>query len=163
MNTIIFLFGEGKELDPLQMSMRAIVVFIIGLLLVRFSGRRSFGMRMPFDNVITILLGAILSRAVSGASPFWATIAASAAIVCMHRLFAWIGLYSDKFDCIIKGKSQILYENGELHKDIVKKCLVTDKDLIEGVRINSNLNSLEETEKIFVERDGQISVVKKKI
>lgn len=161
MNTILYLFGEGKDLNMLQMSLRAVLVFLIGLVLVRLSGRRSFGMRMPFDNVVTIILGAVLSRAVIGASPFWPTIAASAVIVAMHRLFAWLSLYSDAFGCLIKGESLSLYKEGKINQQLMKDTLMTEKDLIEGIRINSNLDTLEDVKEVFVERDGQVSVVKK--
>ena len=86
MDTLLFLFGEGKDLNPLQTAMRAVVVFAIGLALVRLSGRRSFGQRAPFDFVVAVLLGATLSRAIVGASPFVATISASLALVAVHRL-----------------------------------------------------------------------------
>src|ERR1700730_6298922 len=39
------LFGEGRNLSVLQMGMRGILVFLIALVLIRISGRRSFGMR----------------------------------------------------------------------------------------------------------------------
>ena len=70
MEIFIKLFGEGQDLNALQMSDRGIVMFFIALILIRISGRRSFGVRTPLDNIITISLGAIMSRAVVGASPY---------------------------------------------------------------------------------------------
>jgi len=90
MDAIYLLFGQGRDLDPLQMSLRAVLVFLIALVLIRVSGRRSFGQRSPFDSVVVILLGATLSRAIVGASPFVATVLASLVIVVCHRLLAWI-------------------------------------------------------------------------
>ncbi len=161
MNILLDLFGNSKDLTSLQMSLRGILIFIIGLVLIRISGRRSFGMRMPLDNMITILVGAVLSRAVVGASPFIATIVSCTAIVFIHRIFAIIGMYNNTFDSWIKGKSRLLFKNGVLNRKLMRKSLLDENDIIEGIRINSNLASMEETHSIYLERDGQISVVKK--
>jgi uncharacterized membrane protein YcaP (DUF421 family) len=64
MNALLAIFGEGRNLDTLQMVARAIVAFLAMLVLIRISRRRSFGQRSPFDAVVAVLLGATLSRAV---------------------------------------------------------------------------------------------------
>src|ERR1700741_2666135 len=130
------LMGRGSHLNPLQMSVRGIFVFIFCLILIRFSGRRSFGMRMPFDNVVAMLMGAVLSRAVTGESPFMATLCASTTIAVLYRLFAWVALYSDKFGSLIKGEAKVLYDNGEMNRENMKYALITEKDLKEGLRKN---------------------------
>ena len=50
------LWGSGKDLTALQMSVRALAIFFITLALVRLSGRRSFGRKTAFDNIIVIIL-----------------------------------------------------------------------------------------------------------
>lgn len=162
MNTLHEIFGQGKDLTPFQMSARAIIIFIVGLVLIRIAGRRAFGQKTPFDNVISILLGAILSRAVAGVSPFIATVTACAAIVVMHRLFAMLGFYSDAFGKLIKGESKVLYKDGKMQEDHMRTCMITKKDMEESVRLNSNLQFIDEAAEVYVERDGQISVIKKR-
>ncbi len=159
MHTIHQLFGNGKDLDPLQMSLRAVVVFIISLLLIRLSGRRAFGIRMPFDNVVTILLGAVLSRAIVGASPFFATIIASAVIVLFHRLCGWLSLKNKKIGYLIKGETKILFEDGVLNRENMRYGMISERDLIEGLHINGNIESLEQAKTVYLERNGQISVI----
>ena len=161
MNEFYQIIGEGKELNALQMAIRAIIIFLIALVLIRFSGRRTFGILSPFDNVICVLLGAILSRAVTGASPFVATVIATFVIVVLHRLFAWIALYNDGFGRLIKGNAKIIYKDGKIIRNNMKKFFLTDKDLIEGIRLQGNVESLDEIKSAYIERDGKISVIKK--
>jgi uncharacterized membrane protein YcaP (DUF421 family) len=161
METLYDIFGVGNNLTVLQMSCRAVVVFCIGLLLLRLSGRRAFGMRMPFDNVMAILLGGILSRAVTGASPFFPVIAASAMIAFLHRSFAWMAVKSSLIGKIIKGEAKLIYENGKFYKENMAYCRISENDLIEGIRSNSGLDSFEDIKMIYIERDGHISIIKK--
>lgn len=104
MDTLTQIFGIGKDLSVLQMTDRALVVFIIALVLIRISGRRSFGLHTPLDNIITIVLGAVLSRAIVGASDFMPVIASSAILVLVHRLFAWLMVRYSIFSKLITGK-----------------------------------------------------------
>lgn len=161
MNEFYELIGEGKVLNSFQMSIRAFIIFIIALILIRFSGRRTFGMHSPFDNVISVLLGAILSRAVIGASPFFSIINAAFVIVVLHRLFAWIALYNDRFGSLIKGNAKIIYKDGEIIRSNMKRFFITDKDLIEGIRLQGNVESLDEIKSAYIERNGKITVIKK--
>ena len=59
MDILHTLFGEGKDLNSLQMVCRAVGCFFITLALIRIAGIRTFGRRTAFDNVITIMLGSI--------------------------------------------------------------------------------------------------------
>jgi uncharacterized membrane protein YcaP (DUF421 family) len=161
MDIVYQLWGDGPKLNPLQMSVRAFVTFIIGLILIRFSGRRSFGMRMPFDNVITIMLGAILGAGVTGRVPYLSTIACTAVLCGLHRLVAWLGIYSYDFGCLVKGESVLLFKEGKMQKKEMKKVFITEEDFIEGVRLAADMSDLNKIKEVYLERDGQISVVKK--
>src|SRR5579864_873424 len=97
MEWIIKIFGEGKDLNALQMSSHGIVMFFIALVIIRISGRRSFGIRTPLDNIITISLGAVMSRAIVGASDFIPVVVCCFVIVLLHRLFGWLIVNNRRF------------------------------------------------------------------
>lgn len=155
--------GEGsKHITPLQTAIRGGLIFIIALLLIRLSGRRSFGMNSPLDNVISILLGAVLSRAViPGDTSFFSVVAGAAVIALLHRICAWIAIYSDAFGKLLKGTSLILYRDGQRERRNMRKASITNEDLLEGIRTGANVDSLEEIKSAHLERNGSISVVKK--
>ncbi|MDB5014216.1 MAG: hypothetical protein JWQ25_2418 [Daejeonella sp.] len=157
----IYFFGEGKELTALQMGCRALVVYFITLILLKVSGIRTFGKKTAFDNIIIIMLGAVLSRAIAGASPFFATMCAGFVMALSHRVLGWLSLYFQPLGKFVKGKESILYQNGEIIHKNLKRNLLTDGDLMESVRLSANINSLEQVETVYMERNGQISVVMK--
>jgi uncharacterized membrane protein YcaP (DUF421 family) len=163
MQTIYELFGQGQNLDALQMSLRAIVIFFIALILIRFTGMRAFGIKSAFDTCIIIMLGAVLTRAIVGASPFIPTVAASLALVIVHKIIATISVNNQMISHLVKGTPYSLYKEGKLNDKNLKKCMLSFGDIMEEVRITLNQNSLDNIDEIFMERTGKISVIKKKM
>jgi uncharacterized membrane protein YcaP (DUF421 family) len=161
METVTAIFGEGTELSTTQMCSRAFVIFFVALALIRISGRRSFSMRSAFDNIITLLLGAVLSRVVYGASAFIPTVSACLLIVLLHRLFAWLSINDHMLGRVIKGEKILIYENGVVNQRNLHRSLMSEKDLFEAVRLKINTESLTDVDKIYCERNGEVSVLKK--
>lgn len=162
MNEVMYkLFGEGKDLNALQMGDRAFVMFFITLILIRIAGMRAFGTKSAFDNIIVIMLGALLSRAVVGVSPFLPTVVAGLVLCVVHRLLAIVSVRNDTISHWVKSEEVVLYKNGRLNKKIMNQCDISMGDLMEGVRLSGNVNSLDEVEEVYIERNGQISVIKK--
>jgi len=155
------LFGEGKDLSVLQMCLRGASFFLFALLLIRISGRRSFGLRTPLDNIIAMSLGAILSRAVVGASPVLQVAAACLLIVLMHRGFGWLLVRHPKFARLIEGDKITLYRNGKIERDRLSRGLVSEEEMMQGVRKTALTDDLGTIDKVYLERNGEISAVKK--
>ena len=161
MEVLIKIFGEGKDLTCLQMSCRGVAIFIISLVLIRLSGRRSFGIRTPLDNIILILLGGILSRAVTGASPFLPIIVTSTLLVLLHRLLGHLITRSRLAGSLIEGEKITLFQNGEFIKENMDKALVCIEDVLQGIRKAALTDRMGEIDTVYMERNGEISVIKK--
>ena len=161
MNWMTMIFGDDSALNPAQMAARAAVIFCICLLLIRISGRRSFGQHSPFDAATTVLLGAVLSRGVVGASPFWATVAAAAVLVLMHRGFGWLSVRWDGFDVWVNGKERSLVVDGRKLDREIAKSLITNRDLAEAVRKKIGEFDLTRVRLATLQRDGEISILEK--
>jgi uncharacterized membrane protein YcaP (DUF421 family) len=161
MEIIKELFGEGESLHPLQMALRTVVVFLVGIFLIRLSGRRTFSMNISLDNVITIMMGGILTRGVDGKTPFLGVLACAATLAILYRLINWGCLYIDWIGKLIKGKEKVIYKEGKFNTKEMKRFMMTEEDVIERVRSTGHFNTLEKVEQIYVERDGEISFIKK--
>jgi uncharacterized membrane protein YcaP (DUF421 family) len=163
MKTLVEIFGEGKDLNIIQMSCRGIVVFLIALILIRISGRRSFGIRTPLDNIIVISLGAILSRAIVGASPFLPVVITCFIIVILHRFLGWLISRSERFSEILEGNKILLFSDGHFNRDKIRRALLCEEEIMQGVRKSALTDDLDKIDKIYIERNGEISAIKKSL
>ena len=143
------------------MSDRGVIMFFIALILIRISGRRSFGVRSPLDNIITISLGAVMSRAIVGASDFVPVVVCCFVIVLLHRLIGWLIANNKSFGSLIEGEKILLFENGVFKKENMKKALVCQEDLMQGVRKSALTEDIDKIDKVYMERNGEISAIKK--
>ncbi|MDB5025583.1 MAG: hypothetical protein JWP78_3338 [Mucilaginibacter sp.] len=161
MKILYHLFGQGKDLSAMQMCARAVVIYCIALVLLRISGRRTFGKKTAFDNTIAIILGAVLSRAVVGASAFLPTVACSLVLVLIHRGLAWASIHNKTIQHLLEGVSIPLYKNGKLNKENMNTALISEDELKGDLRLKAHISRLAEAEEINMETNGEVSVVKK--
>lgn len=160
-----FLYGfraDSHTITAVQMLTRAVIMFFAALLLLRLSGPRTFGGSTAFDLVVKIMLGSVLSRAIPAAAPFGGTLLACAAFVLLHRGLAWASFRYHWVDALVKGSVFLLAEKGQVKAEQLRRLRLNELDLQEGLHENGNVSSLADTEAVYLERDGSISVVKKK-
>ena len=113
-----------------QMCMRAVFVYVSALLMVRALGDRRFaGKYATFDIIIGIMLGATLSRAISGSSPFFPTLLSAFALVLMHRLLSAASFQFSWLEKWIKGRPRVLIKNGKVDQQVLRATHITSQDL----------------------------------
>lgn len=155
------VFGEGSDLEIWQMAARAAAIFVFTLIIIRASGRRSFGQSSPFDACATVLIGAVLSRAVVGASPFWATVASAAVLALMHRLMALACIRWKRLEDVVSGHEIELVRNGRVDDLAMRRALLTERNLAEAIRQKMGARPLKDVALAMLERDGKITVIAK--
>ena len=152
---------EPKELTFLQISIRGIIVFVATLLMIRLGHKRSLARKTPFDAVLIVILASVLSRAINGSAAFFATLGGSVVIVLFHRLFALIAYHSHAFGILIKGRPEVIVENGNLVMGTMRRNHISKHDLEEDLRLDAELENISRVQVARVERSGDISFIKK--
>jgi len=153
--------GKATELTLFNISLRAFLIFIAGLALVRVGDRRSLAEKTAFDAIFIVLLGSMLSRAINGTSPFFTTIAAAIVLMIIHRTFAFAAYKSHWFGQLIKGKPITVVRNGEMDWQGLKRALVSKHDFEEDLRLDGKTDDVSTIRLARLERSGDISFVKK--
>ncbi|MDB5232622.1 MAG: hypothetical protein JWN76_3427 [Chitinophagaceae bacterium] len=161
MTTWEIIWGNTEKLNILQMSMRAFCAFFIMLLLIRIAGMRVFGLKSAFDSIIVITMGSVLARGIVGASPFLSTVAACGIMVLIHRILSYFSMRSTFVGNIVKGKQLLLYKDGKLVEENLKRASLTKHDIAENLRLTLNKNDWSDILEIYIERSGSISFILK--
>lgn len=154
-------FGRGNDLTWYQMALRAAVIFVAAWVTLRGAGRRAFSQRTAFDLCIILLLGAVLSRAIVGASPMGATLAAALMLVSLHRLLGWLASRHRWFDRVMGGTAIDLLKHGNLDRSAMQHAMLGEEDLAANIRASLQSDSLADVERIVVERNGTVTFVKR--
>jgi uncharacterized membrane protein YcaP (DUF421 family) len=151
--------GIGREdLNVLQMTLRVLVVYPIALAMVRLGDKRFLGELAALDFLLAIIIGSIVSRAISGSAPFLPSLVAGFSLVLLHRALAMAGFHFDRLGKLLKGSRQLM-RNGELQWDEMRKAAVGEEDLVEAVRHAAGLPAIDQARDAYLERNGRISVI----
>jgi uncharacterized membrane protein YcaP (DUF421 family) len=151
---------DGEAPDIVQMCVRAMIILVVGLIIVRLAGKRLFGNWGAIDIVISVVIGSNLSRALTGNSPFVATIAATLLLVLIHKLLTHAASRWPALGPLFKGKPRRLMADGKLDAHALRRSGLGDHDLQEALR-GKGVRSIDQAEEAWLERDGSISVIKR--
>ena len=157
--TALGLGLAATDLTFTQVSLRAVVVFVIALVIIRLGDRRFLSQKTAFDAVLGFILASMLARAVNGTSAFFPTLGGSFVLVMLHRVLAYWSRRSHVFGTLIKGRSDVIIRNGTFDETVAASNRLSEHDVLEDLRLHGNIASLEDAALAVYERNGQISVV----
>lgn len=152
--------GLGEDvLSWRHMALRAVVVYVAALALVRLADKRFLGKSTAFDVILAVILGSVVSRAITGQSPFVPTLVAAAVLIALHWLLAWIAFRSDRFGTLVKGSPRTLVRDGEIQWDAMRRSHVSRDDLLGALRAAGGVDDVAGVKLARLERNGTVSVV----
>ncbi|HEV3408742.1 MAG TPA: YetF domain-containing protein [Chthoniobacterales bacterium] len=163
-NFINPLFGldlEPKNLTAMQLSLRGILILLTALVLVRLGAKRALARKTPFDMVLIVIIGSLLSRSINGNGPLFGTIAAAFVLVVLHRLLAVLAYVSHPLGIAMKGQPNVVIENGRYVEKTLRQNQITTHDVEEDLRLDASLEDISKIKTARVERSGDISFIKK--
>lgn len=145
--------------DATWMAVRAALVFVVGVGLMRVGSRRFPGQATPFDLLLAVVLGSVLSRTINADAAFVPTLTACAVLVLAHWLFAWLAFRSHRFGKLVKGRDAVLVTDGEIVWTQLDACHITERDLLGSLRLHAGTEELGRVRTARLERNGEISFV----
>lgn len=161
LSTVLGLGRDATALTFTQISLRGIIVFIATLVIVRCGDRRFLSQKTAFDAVLGFILASMLARAVNGTAAFVPTLGAGFVLVMLHRVLAYWSRRYHAFGLLIKGRSDVIVRDGHVDGLVANRNRLSEHDLFEDLRLHGNVEDIREVALAVLERNGQISVVRR--
>ena len=140
---------------------RAIVLYIIVLIVMRLMGKREIGQMQPFELAISIMIADLAATPMAETGiPITNGIMPILGLLVMHLVISMINLKSTKAREIICGKPSILIFRGKVDEKVLKRERFTINELEERLRDN-NIFNIGDVEYAVLETSGQVTVIPK--
>ncbi len=155
------LIGPDEGASALQLCFRVIPLLAFGILCVRIAGRRTFAHFSPLDIVVALIVGSNISRVMTGKAAFFPVLAATLALVILHRLLAYTAMRWGWVAVLVKSRPIQVIENGVVDAKAMRRANLSDQDLAEGIR-SEQIDNTADVALATLESSGKLSVVPKR-
>ncbi len=159
-DAVLGLSLKSEQLGYGHMAARALLMYLLLVVIVRSAKKRFLSNATAFDFILTVMVGAVAARAMTGGAPFFPATVGIVVMVILHWVFSWAGRESPAFSGLIKGHSTLIVKDGNVQSEAMKRAHMSRDDLDEDLR-EKGMNDLSKVEEARLERSGKLSVIKK--
>ena len=145
----------------LTLIIRAIIIYLVVILLYRLMGKRQIGEMQPFELVLTLIIADLATIPMSETSiPALNGIVPLITLVLVHFLLTFFSKKSTKFNQIISGKPIIIINPNGIDYQALNKLDITVEDVCEAIR-GQGYFKLEDVHYAIMETNGVVNVMPK--
>ena len=155
------LIGPDEGAGAGQLCFRAVVLFVFGVICIRIAGRRTFSHYSPLDIIVALIVGSNISRVMTGKAAFFPALAATLALVILHRLLALATLRWGSLALLLKARPIRIIDSGEVDEAAMRLATLGPKDLDEALRLEQCAGP-RDVAIATLEGGGKVSVVPKR-
>jgi uncharacterized membrane protein YcaP (DUF421 family) len=139
--------------------LRASVIYVLVMALVRASGKRAVGQFTPFDLILLILIGNAVQNGINGGdNSLTGALIMATTLIALNYLVAFLTSRSKRVEHVIEGVPVVLARDGVVFESVLRRELVSRDDFKEALRLNG-VSDVADVELALLETNGSISVV----
>ncbi len=147
--------------DMLLIAVRALVLYILLVIVMRLMGKRQIGQLQPFELVITIVIAelAVLPMSNTGI-PLTNGIIGILVLLAAEVFISLLVLKSERLRALVCGTPTVLINNGKLLPEVMQRLRMNLHDLLEQLR-NKEYSNVSDIAFAVLENNGSLSVIPK--
>ena len=140
---------------------RAVVVYIFLLALLRFTGKRQVGQLAPFDLVLLLVLSNAVQNSMNGGdNSVTGGLILATTLVGLNWLVGWATFRSKRLEELIEGRPVILIHDGKINHKALRSVQMTTHELKAALR-GEGCAGEEEVRFAVLENNGHVTVVRR--
>jgi uncharacterized membrane protein YcaP (DUF421 family) len=152
----LFHFG----ISPLEKAIRTAAVYVVVLVLLHLSGKRSLAGLNSFDLVVLMLLSNVVQNAIIGNdNSLVGGVLGAVILLGVDFALVHVAFMSPRFGKALQGGATTLFENGVINRRALRREAITNEELVAGLRRQGM--ELDDVEKVVLEPEGTFNATPK--
>jgi uncharacterized membrane protein YcaP (DUF421 family) len=134
--------------------------YLILLLLLRISGKRTLSKMNAFDLVVTVALGSTLATVLLSKDVALAEgVTALAMLILLQFIITWLTVRSNRINRWVKAEPRLLFYQGEYLKKAMMSERINEDEVLQAIR-SQGISYLQDVHAVVIETDGSLNVTK---
>ena len=145
----------------MHLVIRAAVIYLFVLIIMRVSGKRQFSELTPFDFVLLLILSEGVSQGLYGGDDFslTASVLLVTTFVAMDIIMSHVKAWFPTFNRVVEGVPVVLVDEGHLVERNLKLERVNEDDILESARESFGIEDMGQIKYAILEKGGRISII----
>ena len=145
-----------------EFVLRAVVVYVVLLALVRLTGKRAVAQTTPFDMILLVLLGTAVQNSLIGEDvSLVGGLILAATLIALNHAVGWITARWRRMHSVVEGDPVLVARDGEVLHRVLRRENVSPADFDEAMRRNG-ITEHDEIECAWLESDGTVTLRKRR-
>lgn len=144
----------------MEIVIRAAVMYVVLLCLLRGMGRRELSQLTTFDLLVTVVIGDLIQQGVTQEDmSFTGALLAVGTICLLAVASSFVGTKSRRAERLLDGVPVVVARNGVLLHDVLRRERITERELMEAAR-GEQVADLTKIDLVVMEADGRFSFLR---
>lgn len=145
-----------------EFVLRALVVYVVLLALVRLTGKRAVAQTTPFDMILLVLLGTAVQNSLIGEDiSLLGGLLLAATLITINHVVGFVTARMPSMHALVEGEPVLLARNGEVFGRVLRRQNLCPADFDEAMR-RHGIRDHGEIECAWLESDGRVTLLKRR-
>ncbi|HEY7173232.1 MAG TPA: YetF domain-containing protein [Vicinamibacterales bacterium] len=146
-----------------EFVLRAVVVYVFLLVVLRLTGKRQIGQLAPFDLVLLLVLSNAVQNSMNGGdNSLVGGLLSAGTLVALNYGVGYAIFKNKRLEAMVEGRPQVVIHNGRVFEDVMKHAKLTHHELSAALR-RAGCACADEVQTAILENNGSISVVMRRL